>query len=292
MRRVAILVGAAIGLGLVCIIILSAGSSLRPTLPEATDIAAGQGALSPEPAAPASAKEPPAAAEGIPGTQQEIAGEEASTGPERVSPRDPLSDLSLALPPQPVPPGEWKPTMLPRPVTDAAGRIEAKGYRIVLAGIEPVDAAEECSFEGASWGCGMGARTAFRAFLRGRSVDCVVPPEPGQEVIVAPCTVGNEDISEWLVENGWARALPDSDYVALGETAVEAGKGMFGKPPPSSAPAPTALDSELPRPPEVDGSILAEPAAEDAAPGAADPLPPRPSGDFPTPPAPPPAPAQ
>ena len=219
-------------------------------------------------------------------------------GLERVEPRAALSDIGQALPPKPKMPGEWKGTTLFQPVATAAGLLEAKGYKIAVAGIEPVKPEETCESAGKSWPCGMRARAAFRAWLRGRSITCEIPPQPDREIIVAPCQVGREDVAAWLVESGWARAAGGSEYAALGETATQARKGIFGTPPPTSAPAQSAAGSELPAPPASDTAILSgpltEPAPDIVAPDLAAPPPvlDGPLGEFPTPPAPPPAPAE
>ncbi|RUU11485.1 thermonuclease family protein [Mesorhizobium sp. USDA-HM6] len=192
---------------------------------------------------------------------------------ERVEPRAPLSDLALAGPPKPPKlkmPDDWNGTKLFQPVATAAGFIEAKGYAVAIAGIDVVKADETCSDEGRSWACGARARTAFRAFLRGRTVVCAVPPEGGRDTISAECRVGNKDIGEWLVENGWARAAQGSPYVEAGDKASAARKGIFGAAPklgglpamPAAiGPAPAAPNSILPA---DDGAVT--PPADQPAP--------------------------
>ena len=177
---------------------------------------------------------------------------------ERVEPRAPLSYLALAGPPRPPKlkmPGDWNGTKLYQPVATAAGLIEAKGYAVALTGIDVVKADETCGEEGKSWACGARARTAFRAFLRGRTVVCTVPPEGGRDTISAECRIGNQDIGQWLVENGWARAAPGGAYAEAGDKARAAKKGIFGAAPDlgglpalpaASGPAPIAPDSILP----------------------------------------------
>ena len=211
---------------------------------------------------------------------------------ERVEPRAALSEIGQALPPKPKMPDEWKGTTLFQPVATAAGLLEAKGYRIALAGIEPVSPNETCDSGGKSWPCGVRARAAFRAWLRGRSITCEVPPQADRETIVVPCQVGKQDVAAWLVENGWARAAATSDYAALGETAAQARKGIFGQPPSTNAPAQSAAGSALPAPPASDAAILAGPLTEPEPVVVAPALPEGPLGKFPMPPAPPPAPAQ
>ncbi|CCV14739.1 thermonuclease family protein [Mesorhizobium sp. STM 4661] len=167
---------------------------------------------------------------------------------ERVEPRAPLSELALAGPPKPPKtkmPDDWNGTKLFQPVAPAAGVIEANGYSVAVSGIDIVKQDESCTDGGKSWACGIRARTAFRAFLRGRAVVCTVPPQGGRDLIAAECRVGKQDIGQWLIENGWARAAKGSPYVEAGEKAREAKKGIFGPAPKLSglppAPAPVAV---------------------------------------------------
>jgi endonuclease YncB( thermonuclease family) len=74
-----------------------------------------------------------------------------------------------------------------------------------------------------------------------------VPPEGGRDRISAECRVGKQDVGQWLVENGWARAAKGGPYVEAGEKARAAKKGIFGPepdlsglPPVPAAPQPAA----------------------------------------------------
>ncbi|WP_352727139.1 thermonuclease family protein [Mesorhizobium sp. M0276] len=180
---------------------------------------------------------------------------------ERVEPREPLSKLALAVPPKPKMPDDWNGTKLFQPVAPAAGRIEAKGYSIAVSGIDIVSQDEVCSDDGKSWPCGVRARTAFRAFLRGRAVVCSVPPDGGRDLIAAECRIGKQDVGRWLVENGWARAANGGPYVEAGDKARTAKKGIFGSAPDlSGMPAMPAAPSPAPQAPssileEVDGVL-------------------------------------
>ncbi|WP_292314267.1 thermonuclease family protein [Mesorhizobium sp.] len=191
---------------------------------------------------------------------------------ERVEPRAPLSDLALAGPPKPPKtkmPGDWNGTKLFQPVATAAGLIEAKGYAVAVSGVEAVKADETCSDQGQNWACGARARTAFRSFLRGRAVACAVPPEGGRDTISAECHIGNQDIGQWLVENGWARAAQGGPYVEAENKARSEKKGIFGPAPKLGGlpavptmpgPAPMAPDSILP----TDGGAVTPPTDQPA----------------------------
>ncbi|WP_395448181.1 thermonuclease family protein [Aminobacter sp. UC22_36] len=156
----------------------------------------------------------------------------------REPPRPPLSELSLALPPKPKMPDDWDGTTLFQPVASAAGLIEAKGFSVAISGVTPVDAGESCSFEGKEWNCGTRARTAFRGFLRSRAVVCDVPPDAERGVVVARCRVGKQDVGEWLVANGWAKADAGGPYAEAGQKAEAEKKGIYG-------PAPTRIEMTL-----------------------------------------------
>jgi endonuclease YncB( thermonuclease family) len=159
-----------------------------------------------------------------------------SVGYQRIEPRKPLSEIGQAQPSKPKRSDDWEGTNLYRPVTNAAGLFEAMGYTVTVAGTQVVDPGEVCNFKGESWPCGVRARAAFRAFLRGRAVTCAVPPEAGGGTFAADCRIGKENVGEWLVENGWARAAENGPYAELGEKAQSAAKGIFG-------PSPRGLDN-------------------------------------------------
>ncbi|MBB6468949.1 endonuclease YncB(thermonuclease family) [Aminobacter lissarensis] len=156
----------------------------------------------------------------------------------RAAPRPPLSELSLALPPKPKMPDDWDGTMLFQPVASAAGLIKAKGFSVALSGVTAVDASESCTYEGKEWNCGTRARTAFRGFLRSRAVVCDVPPDSERGLIVARCRIGKQDVGEWLVANGWAKADVGGPYAEAGQKAEADKKGIYG-------PAPTRIEMTL-----------------------------------------------
>jgi endonuclease YncB( thermonuclease family) len=171
---------------------------------------------------------------------------------ERLPPREPLSDLSQAVPPKPKPNAEWQGATLFRPVASAAGRISAQNRSVTIAGIDLVAAGETCTDQGRQWPCGARATTAFRAFLRGRAVICDIPQEAGSGEFTVRCRLGKQDIGEWLVANGWARADADGPYAQAAEKAQKNGKGIYGHAPDLSGlpPAPPSGSVELPKVPD------------------------------------------
>lgn len=151
---------------------------------------------------------------------------------ERVEARDALG-IGRAQAPSEGPPAE---TVLHRPVATAAGAFEARGYHIALEGIDVTDAEETCESGGVAWPCGVHARTAFRNWLRGRALSCVVPPVAPEETLVTECRLGGDDAAAWLVAQGWARAIADGPYVGMEAEAREKARGLFGPAPSAAAP--------------------------------------------------------
>lgn len=161
----------------------------------------------------------------------------------REAPRGPLSELGTAGLPKPKKPKSGP--NLYNPLAVAAGVVEAKGLTVTVAGIDVVGVDETCSAGGADWACGIRARTAFRSFLRGRAIFCELPPDQAPGPVSTNCTIGKQDVGNWLVANGWARPAAAGPYVEAGEKARSGGKGIFG-PAPSLAglmPEPAPFDA-------------------------------------------------
>ena len=169
---------------------------------------------------------------------------------QREAPREPLSQLSLALPPKPEMKNEWAGTAF-------FGRSRSSrrcSNRWAAPSRSPASRAcrstKPATHEGVSWPCGVRARTAFRLWLRGRALVCQLPDEE-QAVTSARCRLGKQDAGAWLVANGWARAAPDGPYVQAEEKARAAKMGIFGGPPDTSsisdvpdAPVSTSAESQ------------------------------------------------
>jgi endonuclease YncB( thermonuclease family) len=156
----------------------------------------------------------------------------------REAPRQPLSQLSLALPPPPPPEfkNPWAGKPLFRPVAVESAVFESGGHIIAIGGVKSIPVDESCTYENKSWPCGVKARAAFRLWLRGRALVCQIPEaEQNKEMMRARCRLAKEDVGAWLVANGWARAAPDGPYVQAEEKARTARIGIFGAPPDTSS---------------------------------------------------------
>jgi endonuclease YncB( thermonuclease family) len=176
----------------------------------------------------------------------EIAPPELGDDPiERVAPRQPLGELGLAA----LPRRRQASPLLHRPVAVESAVVEAGDRRVAIAGTQSVGPGETCEAGGVSWPCGASARTAFRLWLRGRTLECDLPDdaeEPEAGDIVAPCRLAGQDAGRWLVANGWARAAPGGPYEEAGKAARDAGKGIFGRPPAAAVVSTPPLDLQEP----------------------------------------------
>ncbi len=117
-------------------------------------------------------------------------------------------------------------------VATSAGILQAGETALVLPGIDAVSVDETCrTSSGASWPCGMVARTAFRNYLQGRALNCNLPYEAQDKAIVAECLLLGQDPAAWLVEQGWARTKPNSALADLAAAAKTLNRGIYGQPP-------------------------------------------------------------
>lgn len=146
---------------------------------------------------------------------------------ERLAPLPPVKKLEVFGPPRP-PLNKEEPLLLFRPLVVNAGTIIAEGRTVTLASVLPVEVERVCfTIDQQPWPCGMKARTAFRSIIRGRAIACFLPDQQKAEV-VTECSIGKENLGEWLVEQGWAEAKPGSELESLGKAAKLMGRGIFG----------------------------------------------------------------
>ncbi|MGX5830561.1 thermonuclease family protein [Mesorhizobium sp. 43Arga] len=149
---------------------------------------------------------------------------------ERVEARPPLGELGLAVRPKTPMPQDWRETLLYRPIATSSAIFESMGWRVAISGAQDIGVDQTCSFRGEAWPCGQRARAAVNAWLRGRALNCFLPPETERFAIAASCRLGKQDVGAWLVSNGWAMALPGGIYGKAGTIARNAGMGIFGPP--------------------------------------------------------------
>lgn len=144
----------------------------------------------------------------------------------RVPPRAPLSE-----PPEEIV-EEEEGELLYRPLVLGAGLLSFSGRNLELAGIEPTPANRFCeTADDGQWPCGMIARTAFRALVRGRALECDVDDAEWEGTAIAHCQLNGDDLGRWLVAQGWAEAASGSPYGELEAAARAEKRGLFGSDP-------------------------------------------------------------
>lgn len=119
------------------------------------------------------------------------------------------------------------------PVVEAAGVVGAGTKTVRLGGIEAPPPDAVCGAE-TTWPCGRMAKAALQRFLRGRSVECVVPAGKDSLPVETDCAIAGIDIARWLVAEGWAK--PSGRFQAEAEMARRAGKGLWSGTRPDAVP--------------------------------------------------------
>lgn len=144
----------------------------------------------------------------------------ASVNAERSSDTPPVADTAT--------PSDLDLKLFRQVVANDAGTLAVGKQIIQIAGITPLPADAQCERPGGFWPCGARARTAFRGWLRSRSVLCSLPTASRDAPkIVAPCLLGEADVGEWLVVNGWALAMDGSRYAGVQAKAQKKQLGIW-----------------------------------------------------------------
>lgn len=108
--------------------------------------------------------------------------------------------------------------------------IEIHGQRIRLHGIDAPESSQEClSSNRTPWRCGQRAALALAERIANSSLRCRPLDRDRYGRIIATCLKGSEDISRWMVANGWAVAFRrfSLDYAEDEERARRARRGLW-----------------------------------------------------------------
>ena len=111
------------------------------------------------------------------------------------------------------------------------GTLQVRRHRIRLYGIHIPPTARICRLAASPLRCGPRAVLQLD-FKIDRFVSCKPMSENRDGTIYALCRVDGEDLSAWMLERGWALALPDApfEYVALERIARARSLGVWGTP--------------------------------------------------------------
>lgn len=112
------------------------------------------------------------------------------------------------------------------------GTLRISGYLIHLYGIYIPPTGQTCYSFVKPLQCGTRASLALEFRISGDFVRCQPRGTNPDGSIVASCKSGDEDLSEWMLQRGWAVALPDAPfpYAAMERIAQSKGIGIWGIP--------------------------------------------------------------
>lgn len=111
------------------------------------------------------------------------------------------------------------------------GNLRVQGREIRLYGIYIPPTEEACRFNVRPVQCGSRAALALEFRIDG-FVRCTPTGRDADGTLVARCRTDGEDLSAYLLERGWALALPEApfEYQALERIARHRGVGVWGFP--------------------------------------------------------------
>ena len=111
-----------------------------------------------------------------------------------------------------------------------ADTVYAGSTKIRLGGIDAPEMDQVCiDASGKDWNCGIDAKEKLQTFARDRPWICDLTGKDVYKRHLGSCKVGGEDVSRWLVRNGWALAFRrySTAYVADEDFAREQKHGLW-----------------------------------------------------------------
>ena len=112
------------------------------------------------------------------------------------------------------------------------GALRVAGNLIHLYGIYIPPTDRTCSTFIRPVPCGTRASLALDFKISGDFVHCIPRATNPDGSITASCSAANDDLSAWMLQKGWAVALPDApfEYAAMERIAQSRGIGIWGTP--------------------------------------------------------------
>lgn len=112
------------------------------------------------------------------------------------------------------------------------GSLKVNGYLIHLYGVYIPPTDQTCYTFVRPMPCGTRASLALDFKIGAEFVHCSERARNSDGSIIASCSARGEDLSAWMLQKGWAVALPDApvEYAAMEEIARSRGLGVWGLP--------------------------------------------------------------
>ena len=134
------------------------------------------------------------------------------------------------VPPPPKPEGAIRLTV-ERPIRlGPDGSFAADGRQVRLFGIVLPPLQKLCEPSGGGrWACGTRANAYFRLLIGGKPLTCHRHNAPEEDILIADCSAGREDIATRLLREGWATTdlLADDSMKAAEAEARASGRGLW-----------------------------------------------------------------
>ncbi len=109
--------------------------------------------------------------------------------------------------------------------------LEIQGQRIRLSGVDAPESDQLCRGDDSlQYRCGAKAANELARFIAGRPVSCKGVDVDQYERVVGVCSVGGQDIGEWIVRSGLALDWPrysKGKYAGAQKEAERAGRGVW-----------------------------------------------------------------
>ncbi|MFG1345434.1 thermonuclease family protein [Xanthobacter autotrophicus DSM 431] len=105
--------------------------------------------------------------------------------------------------------------------------LDMGGTRIRLAGIDAPELRQECTRERRPWPCGLAARSALARLAEQGQVRCAGRQTDPYGRLVAQCSVGDIDLSDFMVREGFALAYRGRDYAGAEAEAQASRRGIW-----------------------------------------------------------------
>ncbi len=108
--------------------------------------------------------------------------------------------------------------------------MDVNGSRIRLHGIDAPEGRQSCERGGVAWLCGQEAAKELRELVTGRSVVCETKDVDRYKRLVSVCRVGDIEVNDWLVRQGWAldyRQYSKGAYAGAEKEAREGNRGLW-----------------------------------------------------------------
>jgi len=112
------------------------------------------------------------------------------------------------------------------------GTLIISGHPVRLYGIYIPPTGHTCQTSIRPIPCGSRAQLALNFKIEGEFVHCTPIAENQDGSMTASCRVGSEDLSEWMLQRGWAVTLPGApfSFAAMENIAKSRGIGVWGIP--------------------------------------------------------------